>query len=931
MKNRSIRWWLGGITALLALVLIAVVYLLLTRPGVVTPVGQADAQPGWFAQAQLQPGEEVYAQHCAHCHGQDLQGQPPLLGTAFLETWDNQTLLALFEYTRRSMPLDRPGSLDAQAYADVTAYVLHANGFPAGTAALQPTQQERMRALILDASVAEGAPGVAAAEDEAQEDAPEDAEAPAEDAGAADAETEDGDAAEDAGAADTGDTEAADTDAAEATAGYYTAEQAERGGESYAQHCASCHGEDLQGNPPLVGDDFLARWDTVAELYDYNRTHMPQDDPGSLDDDTYADITAFILQQNDLPEGEEELPADEGELENMSLNGEPSEENGEEAEDTEATEGAEEEPAEDADVADAEDVNEADTQEEAPAEDADAAEAGDAEGEEAADAQEEAEADGPPAHLGWLELQVDPANVTVNVIGPEGYTERLTGAQTLRDLPPGRYLVAASRGHQSAMASAQVEAGATASLSLVLDELSRSEDVPEEPAVPAAEVPAIAREPVPSTVGEEPDAEAETEEAQEDEAADEADETGPDAAEEADTEADDAEADTDAETEAAEEEAAEDGEEGYYTAEQAERGHDAYSQHCASCHGDDLQGNPPLVGDDFLARWDTVADLFDYNRTQMPQDAPGSLDDDTYADITAYILQQNALPEGEEELPADENALQDMPLNGEGEAAPDGEENGELDTGENGEEAEDTEATEEAEEEPAEDAEQESETEQEAADTDRSQPDATDRSQPDATDRSQAERGAELYAQHCARCHGETLSGNVAPALAGPVFFERWGGHPVDWLHFQAKTSMPPHSPGTLDDQDYTDIIVYALAENGLLEGHEQFRANDPELLGFIIVREGEEPEGLQQRIERLREAVHAPFAPEPEASEDPILHDEAPVRPGAPEQPELPEPDAPEGAEAREGDEAAGAVEAGDADEGADAPEGDEPEDEGQ
>ena len=126
----------------------------------------------------------------------------------------------------------------------------------------------------------------------------------------------------------------------------------------------------------------------------------------------------------------------------------------------------------------------------------------------------------------------------------------------------------------------------------------------------------------------------------------------------------------------------------------------------------------------------------------------------------------------------------------------------------------------------------------------------------------QSERGQHAYALHCARCHGVDLEGNVAPALGGEVFLERWQGHPVDWLYFQARASMPPHGPGTLSEQTYADIIVFALTMAGVLDGHEGFRPNDEAFRMLTIAPRGAAPEErseLQEDVEALRETLHEP------------------------------------------------------------------------
>jgi len=106
---------------------------------------------------------------------------------------------------------------------------------------------------------------------------------------------------------------------------------------------------------------------------------------------------------------------------------------------------------------------------------------------------------------------------------------------------------------------------------------------------------------------------------------------------------------------------------GVYTAEQAERGKEAYSLDCAACHLDDLLGDgfaPPLVGEPFDFRWSdlTVGDMYQAIYATMPQGAPASLSTQGYVDIISYLLQSNEYPAGDTELPTDEDALQDIAI-----------------------------------------------------------------------------------------------------------------------------------------------------------------------------------------------------------------------------------------------------------------------------
>ena len=87
-----------------------------------------------------------------------------------------------------------------------------------------------------------------------------------------------------------------------------------------------------------------------------------------------------------------------------------------------------------------------------------------------------------------------------------------------------------------------------------------------------------------------------------------------------------------------------------YTAAQAQRGEQVYSSTCASCHQ-----NEKFIGKEFVDNWGDrrVGDFFQLVRQTMPVDNPGSLKDQQYLDVTAYILKANHAPATTDSLSAD--------------------------------------------------------------------------------------------------------------------------------------------------------------------------------------------------------------------------------------------------------------------------------------
>ena len=88
----------------------------------------------------------------------------------------------------------------------------------------------------------------------------------------------------------------------------YTDQQANTGISVYQAACADCHLENLQGSgtaPQLAGTNFRNSWGgrPAAQMLQYMRSSMPPGGEGSLTDDEYSAITAYIMSQNGVDPG----------------------------------------------------------------------------------------------------------------------------------------------------------------------------------------------------------------------------------------------------------------------------------------------------------------------------------------------------------------------------------------------------------------------------------------------------------------------------------------------------------------------------------------------------------------------------------------------------------------------------------------------------
>ena len=82
---------------------------------------------GVYTAEQAARGRDIYAGNCRSCHTAESH-----TGATFNAIWNRRSLAELFAFIRERMPKNDPGSLSAQEYADVLAYLLRMNRMPAG-------------------------------------------------------------------------------------------------------------------------------------------------------------------------------------------------------------------------------------------------------------------------------------------------------------------------------------------------------------------------------------------------------------------------------------------------------------------------------------------------------------------------------------------------------------------------------------------------------------------------------------------------------------------------------------------------------------------------------------------------------------------------------------------------------------------------------
>ena len=114
--------------------------------------GESRIWNGVYSAAQAARGKDHFEKSCSNCHNLDLNGSvraPALRGEHFMSDWGGASANTLFIKLRDSMPATYPDTVSEAIKIDILAYLLQANGFPAGREELPLDQKELEDILIV--------------------------------------------------------------------------------------------------------------------------------------------------------------------------------------------------------------------------------------------------------------------------------------------------------------------------------------------------------------------------------------------------------------------------------------------------------------------------------------------------------------------------------------------------------------------------------------------------------------------------------------------------------------------------------------------------------------------------------------------------------------------------------------------------------------
>jgi len=202
---------------------------------------------GVYTAAQAERGKNTFEAKCTACHD-----TARFTGDVFLDVWDGKPLKDVWDIASGTMPEDNPGSLQQQEYGDIIAFFLSLNQFPTGDTELKG-EGTAMAAIKIEKK-------------------------PSANAGAMKS----------------------------VKAGVYTADQADRGVALFKRKCASCHAPNRFTDDQMFLTPYAGK--PLWEMFEVISDSMPEDDPGGMKPEEYADVIAHLLKLNGFPTGQTELP-----------------------------------------------------------------------------------------------------------------------------------------------------------------------------------------------------------------------------------------------------------------------------------------------------------------------------------------------------------------------------------------------------------------------------------------------------------------------------------------------------------------------------------------------------------------------------------------------------------------------------------------------
>jgi cytochrome c len=106
---------------------------------------------------QASSGKDLYVKNCAACHGSGGEGgavpeqfgklagmkAPRIVGPGFLPGMKD--VGQVYDFARKNMPGDKPGSLKSEEYLDIISFALQANGVKPDGKPLTPASAKKIK------------------------------------------------------------------------------------------------------------------------------------------------------------------------------------------------------------------------------------------------------------------------------------------------------------------------------------------------------------------------------------------------------------------------------------------------------------------------------------------------------------------------------------------------------------------------------------------------------------------------------------------------------------------------------------------------------------------------------------------------------------------------------------------------------------------